>query len=226
MVSKVPQVQLEQFPFFAGIPPQQLDALAQSVTVRSRPPKAGIYYPGDTADCVFFLITGRMKLGVVSEDGREVIKRVVTPGELFGESALLGETIRSEFAIPMKLEASMVSIRSADLHHAIRSNTELTNRFIQHLGERVRISESMMEAYVLKDSRERIIDFMLEIDAKTRDADSKAYHFMTHQDIAGITGASRQFVTAVMNELRKRKLIDFNRISIVVKDRKGLQKAI
>jgi CRP/FNR family cyclic AMP-dependent transcriptional regulator len=226
MVSKVPQVQLEQFPFFAGIPQQQLEVLAQSATIRSRPPKAGVYYPGDTADSVFFLIAGRIKLGIVSEDGREVIKRVVTSGEMFGESALLGETIRSEFAIPMKLDASAVSIRSADLFHAIKSNPELTNRFIQHLGERVRISESLMEAYVLKDSKERIIDFILDIDANSRDADSKAYHFMTHQDIAGITGASRQFVTSVMNDLRKRKLIDFNRISIVVKDRKGLQMAI
>jgi len=225
MVTKVPAVQLEQFPFFAGIPQQLIDSLTQSSTVRIRPSKAGIYYPGDTADCVFFLIEGRMKLGIVSEDGREVIKRVVAPGEMFGESALLGSTVREEFAVPMKLDALMVSVRSADLLRAIQSNTDLTNRFIQHLGERVKIAESRMEDYVLQDSRARIIDFILDLDLNGREEDDKAYHFMTHQDIAGITGASRQFVTAVLNELRKMKLIDFNRIAVSVKDRKGLLKA-
>lgn len=226
MVSKVPQIQLDKFPFFAGIPSQHLEVLSQSATIRSRPPKAAIYYPGDASDFVFFLIEGRVKLGIVSEEGREVIKRIVTPGEMFGESALLGETKRKEFAVPMKIEASFASVRSTDLLHAIKSNKELTDRFIRYLGERVKQSESQLASYVLKDSKERIINFILNIDATSRETDSKAHHYMTHQDIAGFTGASRQFVTAVLNDLRKLKLIDFNRISISVKDRKGLQRAL
>lgn len=168
-------------------------------------------------------------MGNVGEEGREVIKRVVVPGEMFGEASLFSTAEREEFAIPMKMSAVFIAVRAADLRHAINGSPELTDRLIQYLGQRVKVAESMMEDYVLKDSRTRIIEFILDKDKEARSAgadSSKAYHFMTHQDIAGITGASRQFVTGVMNELRKLKLIDFNRVSVQVKDRKGLEKAI
>lgn len=163
-----------------------------------------------------------MKISTFSPDGREIIKRVVLPGEMFGEMVLLGgELERTDFATPLKMQATFVAVRTPELRAAIQHVPELANRFIDHLGKLVKWTESLVEDYVLFDSRRRIIDFILELD-RTAES-SKAYHYMTHQDIAGLTGASRQFVTSVMNDLRKKKLIDFNRLSVQVKDRKGLE---
>lgn len=222
MVTKLPLSHLEQFPFFSGIPHQSLEGLAQCITLRVRPQRSGIYFPGDAADNVFFLVEGRVKISTFSPDGREIIKRVVLPGEMFGEMVLLGgELERTDFATPLKMQATFVAVRTPELRVAIQHVPELANRFIDHLGKLVKWTESLVEDYVLFDSRRRIIDFILELD-KTAES-SKAYHYMTHQDIAGLTGASRQFVTSVMNDLRKKKLIDFNRLSVQVKDRKGLE---
>jgi CRP/FNR family transcriptional regulator, cyclic AMP receptor protein len=222
MVTKLPLAQLEQFPFFSGIPQQSLESLEQTISLRIRPPRSGIYFPGDAADNVFFLVEGRVKISTFSPDGREIIKRVVQPGEMFGEMVLVsGELERTDFATPLKMQATFVAVRTPELRVAIQHVPELANRFIDHLGKMVKWTESMVEDYVLFDSRARIIDFILDLD-QTADS-SKAYHYMTHQDIAGLTGASRQFVTSVMNELRKKKLIDFNRLSVQVKDRKGLE---
>lgn len=222
MVTKLPLSHLEQFPFFSGIPHQSLEGLAQCITLRVRPQRSGIYFPGDAADNVFFLVEGRVKISTFSPDGREIIKRVVLPGEMFGEMVLLGgELERTDFATPLKMQATFVAVRTPELRAAIQHVPELANRFIDHLGKLVKWTESLVEDYVLFDSRRRIIDFILELD-KTAES-SKAYHYMTHQDIAGLTGASRQFVTSVMNDLRKKKLIDFNRLSVQVKDRKGLE---
>lgn len=222
MVTKLPVSHLEQFPFFSGIPHQSLEGLAQCITLRVRPQRSGIYFPGDAADNVFFLVEGRVKISTFSPDGREIIKRVVLPGEMFGEMVLLGgELERTDFATPLKMQATFVAVRTPELRVAIQHVPELANRFIDHLGKLVKWTESLVEDYVLFDSRRRIIDFILELD-KTAES-SKAYHYMTHQDIAGLTGASRQFVTSVMNDLRKKKLIDFNRLSVQVKDRKGLE---
>ncbi len=222
MVTKLPLSHLEQFPFFSGIPHQSLEGLAQCITLRVRPQRSGIYFPGDAADNVFFLVEGRVKISTFSPDGREIIKRVVLPGEMFGEMVLLGgELERTDFATPLKMQATFVAVRTPELRAAIQHVPELANRFIDHLGKLVKWTESLVEDYVLFDSRRRIIDFILELD-RTAES-SKAYHYMTHQDIAGLTGASRQFVTSVMNDLRKKKLIDFNRLSVQVKDRKGLE---
>ncbi len=222
MVTKLPLSHLEQFPFFSGIPHQSLEGLAQCITLRVRPQRSGIYFPGDAADNVFFLVEGRVKISTFSPDGREIIKRVVLPGEMFGEMVLLGgELERTDFATPLKMQATFVAVRTPELRVAIQHVPELANRFIDHLGKLVKWTESLVEDYVLFDSRRRIIDFILELDKAAES--SKAYHYMTHQDIAGLTGASRQFVTSVMNDLRKKKLIDFNRLSVQVKDRKGLE---
>lgn len=227
MVSKIPLSELEQFPFFSGIPHSQLEGLANAITQRTRPPRSGVYYPGDSADHVFFVVRGRVKVGCTSPDNREVIHEIVLPGDMFGELALLGETERKDFAIPMKMEATLVAIRAVELRSVIERVPQLADRFINHLGIRVRNTERMIEDYVLFDSKDRIIKFILSLDAAAvgdkAARDGKAYHYMTHQDIAGLTGASRQFVTSVMNDLRKQKLIDFNRVSVQVKDRKGLE---
>lgn len=216
---------LKELPFLKGISDKVLESIAQGAAVRIRPPRAGIYYQGDSADHVFFLLDGTLKIGNVSPDGREVIHRVVRSSEMFGEEAVLIEGDREMYAIPLKLPAKFLSIRKADFQAAIAADAKLAQRFIEFLGQRVKIAETEMEKYVLENSYNRIVDFILQLSAKYGKKSSKgikANHLLTHQDIAGITGASRQFVTSVFNGLRSKGLIDFSRTSITVLDHEGL----
>ena len=88
--------------------------------------------------------------------------------------------------------------------------------------------EKRLESLVFKDSRTRIIEFLKGL------ADKKGQRvgyemlvrkFLTHQEIANLTATSRQTVTTVLNELRNRKIITFNRRRLLIRDMEQLAAA-
>ena len=138
---------------------------------------------------------------------------------------LAGEEKRNEFAITMKEECSFYMIYVADLKSVMQSNAELSLRLIDRIGSRIRRTESRLESIIFKDSKTRVVEFIKEM----VDTVGCVYgdevlleHFLTHQDIANLTGTSRQFVTSVLNELKRDKIIKFDRNTILVSDTKGL----
>ena len=98
-------------------------------------------------------------------------------------------------------------------------------KVMQIVGNRLMKAETRLEALIFKDARARIIDFLK--DSVIRRGRKVGYemllkHCLTQQDIANITGTSRQTVTSVLNELRKENLIYFNRRTILIRDMERL----
>jgi len=92
---------------------------------------------------------------------------------------------------------------------------------MNYVGGRLREVENRLEDLVFKDARDRIIDFIKESAEKRGRRvgfEMLFKHCLTQQDIANITGTSRQTVTSVLNELKRLDLIYFNRRSILIRD--------
>jgi len=226
MDKKLSEIHLESISLFKGIPVAILEKLASGGVIKYRPLRSSIYQAADPTEHVFILSEGLVKTGNFFIDGKEVLKRIVMPGEVFGELGLTGEVVRSEFAIPFKGACTYYAIRVADLKLAMTESSELMYRILTGLGARVGSAEKRFEAYVFQDSRSRVIDFILSYARKVGAPSASGIifsHYMTHQDIANLTGASRQFVTAVLNDLRRSGYIGFNRITITVKNAAGLE---
>lgn len=218
-------IHLEQFNFFDDIPRAVLDDISSFTTLRTRPKHSYIYHQGDASEVLFILKEGRVKVGNYSDDGREVIKTIIRPGQLFGEMGLAGEESRNEFAITMKEECSFYMIYVADLRIVMQHNPELTLRLIDRIGSRIRKTESRLESIIFKDSRTRVVEFINDMateSGKTLQEEILIQHFLTHQDIANLTGTSRQLVTSVLNELKRDRIIKFDRNTILVSDIRGL----
>ena len=86
--------------------------------------------------------------------------------------------------------------------------------------------EQRLESMVFRDSRSRIIDFLLELVEKKGQRvgfEHVVRKFITHQEIANLTATSRQTVTTVLNELRNKELLTFNRRRLLVRDLEKLK---
>ena len=171
------------------------------------------------------MVDGVVKNGTVNKEGREVIKNLFYPGEMFGELGISGIAERPDFAGTFKAGADVLHVPLEAIKELIKRNPEVGQRMIEKLGERLTRSEKRLEELVFNDARTRIIDFIKE----QKDRCGSAYgdeimvnHGFTHQDMANITGTSRQLVTIVLNELRRKKVINFDRTSILIKDLKDL----
>jgi CRP-like cAMP-binding protein len=186
-----------------------------------------IYVPMDEADRIFFISAGRVKIGTRNDDGKEVTKSLLGPGELFGELCLVGETERLDFA--EAIEATELCVmQQSQLLGLMRERNDLHLFFLQIIGSRVLAMERRLESLVFKDSRTRIIEFLVDLtERKGRQVgyEREVRRFLTHQEIANLTATSRQTVTTTLNELRGENLISFNRRRLLVRDLEALARA-
>jgi CRP/FNR family cyclic AMP-dependent transcriptional regulator len=217
---------IEHFPLFDVLTDTEKERLAQMVEYKERPKYSYIYFAGDVSDTIFFLVKGAIKIGIHSDDGKEVIKAVLHPTKMFGELCVVGEEHRPDFAMAMNEDVAYYTLKVEDFKSLMQSNNTLCTKILNLMGERLRRTESRLEALVFKDARTRIIDFLKE-SASNRGMrigldEMLVKHTLTQQDIANITGTSRQTVTSVLNELKKSNLIHFNRRSILIRDMAAL----
>lgn len=179
-----------------------------------------IYLPDEYADKIFFLTEGQIKIGSYSGDGKEITKALLGAGEVFGELSLIGQERRRDFAVATE-NTSVCLITVEKMQCLMQEHTGLELFMMKIMGSRLLKMEKRLESLVFKDSRARVIDFLKEL---ARDKGRKVGFelevrgFMTHQEIANLTATSRQTVTTVLNELKKKNIITFNRRRLLIRD--------
>jgi CRP-like cAMP-binding protein len=179
-----------------------------------------IYLPDELSDRIFFISDGRVKIGTIGENGKEITKAILNKGEVFGELAMIGEDKRRDFAYAME-STSVCVLSTNDITTMLRDHSGLSMFFMKIMGSRVLDMEHRLESLVFKDSRSRIVEYLVELVAKRGQRVGYEWvvrKFITHQEIANLTATSRQTVTTVLNELRNDNLITFNRKRLLVRD--------
>lgn len=212
---------LQKLPLFSELREDKLNDLAEFVKFQKKSRYNYIYLPDEPSDALFFLIKGIVKTGTHFSDGREVIKSIMHPHAMFGEMALVGETKRRDFARAMNEEVTYLSVPIQDFRNFMNTHPCLSNMVLNSLGKRLERAEDRLEALIFKDARTRIIEFIKESASKRGRQvgyETLLKHCLTQQDIANLTGTSRQTVTSVLNDLKKSNLIYFNRNSILIRD--------
>lgn len=212
---------LQQFPLFEVLSFEELEKLANTIEIKTKNKYSYIYLPDEPSNTIFFLVKGTVKIGTHSSDGREVIKSILHPTAMFGELGLVGEVRRQDFARAMNEEVKLCTLKVSDFQRLMQANHQLCLKVISLLGGRLRTAENRLEGLIFKDARTRIIDFLkdsVEKRGRRIGYEMLLKHSLTQQDIANLTGTSRQTVTSVLNDLRKSDLIYFNRRSILIRD--------
>ena len=95
-----------------------------------------IYFEEDNSNKVFLIEKGKVKIGYYSETGEEMVKAILTKGELFGEKAILGEHMRDEFAQSVDNETSICPIGVNTMHSLMRDNETFSFRVYKFIGFR------------------------------------------------------------------------------------------
>lgn len=180
-----------------------------------------IYFPEEAAQDIFMIVNGRVKIGNYLEDGKEVVTAILSTGEIFGELALAGEDKRKDFAQAMDANTTICPIRISELKELMKDNKELSFSLLKLVGLRLMKVERKLELLVFRDARTRIVEFLK--DAASWKGKKVGFETMiptrlTHKDIAALTGTSRQTVTTILNELKDKNLINFDRKKILIRD--------
>ncbi len=181
-----------------------------------------IYFEEDAANKVYLIEKGKVKIGYYSEDGKEMVKAILTKGEIFGEKAILGEYKRTEFAQSVDNTTFICPIGVDTMHALMRDNQTFSLKIYKFIGLRFRRLERRLQSLLFKDTKTRLLEFFNELKEDygyccPKTGDMVIQHPYTQKDIANLIGASRPTLNILMNELKESNIIDFNRKEIRLK---------
>jgi CRP/FNR family cyclic AMP-dependent transcriptional regulator len=210
----------ESVNLFNMLCPHKVKRMASTHTFTHYKKEAFIYIPEDSASHIYMIVNGRVKIGHYLENGEEVVTAILTNGEIFGELAMAGEEKRRDFAQAIE-DVTICPLTTQELKELMVENKELSFKILKLIGLRLMKLERKLELLVFKDARTRIIEFLK--DAASWKGIKVGFETMiqtrlTHKEIASLTGTSRQTVTTILNELKEKNLINFNRKQILIRD--------
>jgi CRP-like cAMP-binding protein len=178
-----------------------------------------IYFEEDSSNKVYLIENGKVKIGYYNEDGGEVVKAILTRGELFGEKAILGESKRNEFAKSLDNKTSICPVGVETMLDLMRNNRTLSFKIYKIIGFRVKRLERRLQILLFKDAKTRVLEFLDELCADygydcEETGDKVINHPYTQKDIACLIGTSRPTLNIILNELKEGGILDFNRREI------------
>jgi CRP/FNR family cyclic AMP-dependent transcriptional regulator len=172
--------------------------LASRGQVRTFPKNAVIINEGDRGDSLYVILTGKVKVYVSDDDGREMILDIYGPGDYVGEMALDG---RPRSASVMTLEPTSCSVVTREeLRTAISANPDIAMALIATLIDRARIATDNVKNLALMDVYGRVARLLLSL-AKEDNGKLVVPERMTQQDIADRVGASRDMISRIFKDL-------------------------
>lgn len=172
-----------------------------------------LHFPEMQEKYVYFLKEGLVKIVHFSEEGKEAIKYLVAPGNIFGELALLeNQESGNNYAVAVN-DCTICFMNVEDLNLMMKEYKDLSINIRKLIGLRIKKLERRVESLIFKDARARIMEFLEDLgnDFGYMENEKRVIrNFLTHDEIAKLTASSRQTVTSVLNELRNRGDIEYN----------------
>ncbi len=180
-----------------------------------------IYFTDESASKVYLIDQGKVKIGYYTEEGSEVVKAILSKGEIFGEKTILGEEKHTEFAQAIDKDNSICSISTEELQGLMLKNRPLSIKLYRFIGLRIKKLERRLELLLFKDTRTRVMEFLSELEkdfgTPLLNGNIKIKHPYTQKDMASLLGTSRPSLNIIMNELKEEGFLDFNRNEIIIK---------
>jgi CRP/FNR family cyclic AMP-dependent transcriptional regulator len=207
---------LRSVPLFASFSEEPLRMLTTVVTRRSVTRGTIIMAAGDPTDSLYIVLSGRLKVMMSDEDGKEVILSILGPGEFFGEMGLIDDAPRSASVVAIEA-CELLSINRRDFKKCLAENFEMAMAVMRGLVRRLREADRKIGSLALLDVYGRVARLLLDM-SETVDGQKMVTKRLPKQDIAKMIGASREMVSRVMKDLQMGGYIEMRGSTIVLRD--------
>lgn len=179
-----------------------------------------IFFPGDPAERVYFLLRGAVKLSRVYEAGEEITVALLRENSVFGVlSLIIGQRADRFYHAVAFTPVELLSLPIEQVEKSLKENPELSMIMLQGLSSRILQTEMMIETLAHRDMGSRLVSFLLIL---CRDFGVPAQDGITidlklsHQAIAEAIGSTRVTVTRLLGDLRQDKMISIHKKKITV----------
>ena len=179
-------------------------------TIVAFPKKQAIFAQGDTADAVFYIQTGKVKLTVVSKTGKEATIGILNEGDFFGKGCLTGQALRLCSATAMT-DCTVMRIDKESMMEVLHQEHAFSDMFVAHLLTRnIRYEEDLVDQ-LFNSSEKRLARILLLLAHFGKEGKPEgAIPKISQETLAEMVGTTRPRVNFFMNKFRKLGLIRYD----------------
>lgn len=216
---------LQRIPLFYDLPENQLKEIATLVLERSYTKGRIIFMEGEPGEALFLLKSGLIKLTKRLEDGREHILHFVNPGEVFAEVVLF-EGGNYPATAEVQEDAVVGVLRNQDIEKLISHNPSMAVRMLRIMSRRLRTAQEKVMNLALHDTARRLAFTLIKMAQEhgVKEARGMLINLnLTNQELANMTGSSRETINRMLNSFKRAGAIDMDRQQIYVVDKAKLE---
>jgi CRP/FNR family transcriptional regulator/CRP/FNR family cyclic AMP-dependent transcriptional regulator len=211
---------LRQVALFDCLGDPELEALAELTFSRTFDKGQLIILAKETGDTLFIIRVGQVKVSLIHEDGKEFILSLLGEGEVFGELSLLDDRPRSANVTAL-VKTELLMLRRSDFLSLVGRVPQIAISLLEELASRLRRTDDQVEGLALLDVHHRIAKTLLRMaqdGGQTSPEGILIRQRPTHQQLANMSGTTRETVTRALKQLQDEGYIRISGRQILILD--------
>jgi len=176
-----------------------MKAISSLAVTRSFPKNTLVICEGDRSDSLYLILSGKVKVFLSDEEGKEVTLNMQSEGEYFGELAILDEAPRSASVMTTE-ETKLAILSKSAFDKCMEEQPAMALTVMRGLARRLRELTENVRSLALMDVYGRVARLLLEM-AEESDDKKVIKQRLTQRDIASMVGASREMVSRILRDL-------------------------
>ncbi len=194
---------------FTVLSDQEMSSLLKLVKEIHVPKKTDLARPDQMKNFIFIVKAGAVRLYDLSFEGKKVVVSVLGQGAIFGDLSLKGQATKFNFA---QAEAGSIVGRlpRVSFFQFVKLHPDLSLRIIDELNRKLIEAQMVIKDFALAQAPERIVSALVRYAKERGLQDEKSFiipNHITHQEIADMTGLTRETVSVLISRLRRSSLI-------------------
>jgi CRP/FNR family transcriptional regulator, cyclic AMP receptor protein len=203
---------------FAGVTPDALKKLSLALKPLTFAKEAVIVGQADHGDALYIIESGRVKVVLYGESGREMILTIFKAGDVFGEMSLLDGQPRSANVIALQ-ESRVLMLSREDFVKHLQESPSTALNILSEMSMRLRRADEIIGNLALLDVYGRVARVLIDMarrDGEDTDEGVMIKHRLTQQDLASMIGTSRETVSRVLSEFQRRGFLSMQGKNILL----------
>lgn len=206
---------LRAHPLFKDLEPRIIERLAAYAVTQKAKAGTPLFRKGDLGSSLYAVCSGSVKICVPSEQGKDAVFNVITPGEIFGEIALLDGKERTADAVALE-DCEFMVIERRNFIPLVREHPDIALKLIDVLCSRLRRTSEQVEDVVFLGLPARLAKALLRLNERSLPASPRSKIPITQREISQLIGMSRESTNKQLREWEERKWLKLERGGFVI----------
>jgi CRP-like cAMP-binding protein len=211
---------------FQGVDPNDVEALANEFELMEVSRGQVLFHEGEPGDSLYIVLSGKVKLGRRSSDGRENLVAVMGPSDQFGELSLFDPGPRTATAVVVT-DGRVARLPKTALSKWVEERPQIALQLLRVVARRLRRTNTMLADLIFVDVPGRVAKQLLQLAQRFGSVEGgqlRVTHDLTQEELAQLVGASRETVNKALADFAGRGWLRLEGKSVVILDRERLSR--